>query len=110
MGNTKGNIKKPESNQPAKDEKKPPAPNQGGAPSHGSSPSTNNASAKASGAGIKLGCNAQGCKAKDTRHSFCDEHFRQFKFGLISKNGMPVSDYEKKLEHYQKWVSVQKVA
>lgn len=62
------------------------------------------------GAGAKVGCAASGCKGKDVRHNFCDEHFRQFKFGLITKGGEPVSDYEKKLEHYQHWLKSQKVA
>lgn len=58
----------------------------------------------------KIGCLAQGCKDKDSRFNFCEEHFRQFKFGLITKTGLPVMDYEKKLEHYQKWLRAQKVA
>jgi hypothetical protein len=61
-------------------------------------------------AAVKLGCQSQGCKGKDVRFSFCEEHFKQFKFGLIKKNGEPVSDYEKKFEHYQHWLKAQKVA
>lgn len=60
--------------------------------------------------GAKVGCAASGCKGKDQRYNFCDEHFRQFKFGLITKSGDPVSDYEKKFEHYQHWLKSQKVA
>ncbi len=47
------------------------------------------------------GCHSWGCKAHEKRFSFCEEHFEQFKFGLIKKTGEPVSDYEKKFEHYQ---------
>ena len=45
-------------------------------------------------------CAGQGCKAKAHRFSFCDEHYDQFKFGLINKHGVLVPDYEKKWEHY----------
>jgi hypothetical protein len=58
----------------------------------------------------KVGCLAQGCKGKEARFNFCDEHFRQFKFGLITKMGEPVLDYEKKFEHYERWKAAQKVA
>ena len=58
----------------------------------------------------KIGCLALGCKDKDVRLSFCEEHFKQFKFGLITKTGQKVMDYEKKFEHYQKWLSAQRVA
>ena len=47
------------------------------------------------------GCHAWTCKAPEKRFSFCDEHYEQFKFGLIKKSGQPVSDFEKKFEHYQ---------
>jgi hypothetical protein len=46
------------------------------------------------------GCHSWGCKAKSNRFNFCDEHYDHFKFGLIKKSGEPVSDYEKKFEHY----------
>lgn len=65
---------------------------------------------KAAGAGLKVGCNATGCKQKDVRFSFCEEHFRQFKFGLITKSGAPAFDFEKKFEHYQRFLKAQKVA
>lgn len=60
--------------------------------------------------GGKVGCHAIGCKDKDQRFNFCDEHFRQFKFGLITKTGEKVVDYERKLEHYQSWLKAQRVA
>ena len=49
---------------------------------------------------IAGGCNSWGCKASSTQFNFCAEHFDQFKFGLIKKTGEPVSDHEKKIEHY----------
>jgi hypothetical protein len=45
-------------------------------------------------------CFSWSCKAEADRFNFCDEHFEHFKFGLIKKTGEPVSDYEKKIEHY----------
>jgi hypothetical protein len=49
----------------------------------------------------KTMCGAEGCKTTDWRFGFCAEHYEQFKFGLIKKDGKSVSDYEKKFEHYQ---------
>ena len=46
------------------------------------------------------GCHCWGCKTKADRFNFCSEHYDHFKFGLIKKTGEPVSDYEKKFEHY----------
>lgn len=46
------------------------------------------------------GCFSQGCKVQAKRFNFCDEHFDHFKFGLLKKTGEPVSDYEKKIEHF----------
>jgi hypothetical protein len=46
------------------------------------------------------GCLSPGCKTPVSRFGFCPEHYEQFKFGLIKKTGEPVSDYEKKFEHY----------
>lgn len=60
--------------------------------------------------GAKAGCQALGCKEKDVRLGFCEEHFRQYKFGLITKTGEKVLDWEKKSEHYQNWLRAQKVA
>ena len=45
-------------------------------------------------------CHAQNCKGRAQRFNFCDEHYEQFKFGLIKKNGEPAGDYEKKIEQY----------
>lgn len=46
-------------------------------------------------------CTAQGCKSKESRFSFCSEHYEQFKFGLIKKDGAPCADYDKKFDQYQ---------
>ncbi|HRK01058.1 MAG TPA: hypothetical protein PLH57_00210 [Oligoflexia bacterium] len=97
----------PEQKKPEGTEKKE-APK--GAPHAGGAPSAAPMGGPSKGAGAKIGCLAQGCKDKDSRFNFCEEHFRQFKFGLITKTGLPVMDYEKKLEHYQKWLRAQKVA
>ena len=55
-------------------------------------------------------CTAQGCKKDSTRFEFCSEHFEHFKFGLIKKDGKQVSDYERNLEHYQRYQEQQKRA
>ncbi len=46
-------------------------------------------------------CNAVSCKSKSHKFNFCDEHFQQFKFGLITKEGSYALDYERKFDHYQ---------
>ena len=57
-------------------------------------------------------CTAEGCKSNEWKFSFCGEHFDQFKFGLITKLGKKVSDYEKKFDQYanHKKVAGQKAA
>lgn len=100
MGKT-GEIKKPQAAAPAAE---------GGAPKQNAPQQNSNPSSKAKGAGEKVGCLAVGCKEKDKRHSFCDEHFSQFKFGLISKFGEKVLDYERKFEHYQNYLKSQKAS
>ena len=55
-------------------------------------------------------CTAQGCKRGSDRFEFCAEHYDHFKFGLIKKDGKPVSDYERKFEHYQDYLAKQKSA
>ena len=99
MGKT-GEIKKPAASAPAADH----------APKGNSAPLTSSSSSKSNNASAKLGCHATNCKEKDKRFNFCDEHFRQFKFGLISKTGEKVLDWERKIEHYQHWLKSQKVA
>ena len=49
---------------------------------------------------VFLKCHVQGCKDKPRRWGFCPEHFEQFKFGLVKKNGELVSDYDLKFESY----------
>ncbi len=56
------------------------------------------------------GCACWGCKKPEQQFSFCHEHYDHFKFGLIKKSGEPVSDYEKKFEHFQAWKAKQKSA
>jgi hypothetical protein len=55
-------------------------------------------------------CGAVSCKTPDKRFGFCEEHYEQFKFGLIKKSGEMVSDYEKKFEHYEAYKKRQVVA
>jgi hypothetical protein len=45
-------------------------------------------------------CLAKACKTKPSRFGFCEDHFDQFKFGLLKKSGELVPDHEKKLQHY----------
>lgn len=45
-------------------------------------------------------CHAEGCKAKHQRASFCNEHFEWFKSGLITKEGKPALDFDKKYQHF----------
>ena len=81
----------------SKEEKKPGAP----APQQHSEPKA--APTKVGSKGhtpMPDGCHSWGCKAKSHRFNFCDDHYDHFKFGLIKKTGEPVSDYEKKYEHY----------
>ena len=93
------------------EQKKPAAAPAGAPEQHSHAPKGDSApQAKKGSAGAKVGCHALACKEKDVRLGFCEEHFRQFKFGLISKTGEKVLDYEKKFEHYHKWLKAQKVA
>lgn len=66
--------------------------------------------APAKGVGGRVGCLSVGCKSTPHKMEFCDEHFKQFKFGLVNKKGEQVPDYEKKLEHYERLLKSQKVA
>ncbi len=53
-------------------------------------------------------CKCEGCKKHQARFTFCDEHFEWFKFGLITKEGKKVMDYDKKFSHYTNYVAKQK--
>ena len=55
-------------------------------------------------------CIGKACKTKPARFGFCEEHFEQYKFGLVNKVGEHVPDYDKKLEHYQAYKKKHKVA
>ncbi len=46
-------------------------------------------------------CKTESCKKKAARFTFCDEHYEWFKFGLITKAGKKVSDFDKKWAQYQ---------
>lgn len=84
---------------------------------HSEKKSENKASDSSSNRGgpqqIAGNCLSWACKKEATRFNFCEEHYDHFKFGLIKKSGEPVSDYEKKYEHYlahQRKRSAQEVA
>ncbi len=46
-------------------------------------------------------CGAETCRTKADRFGFCSEHYVHFKFGLITRKGEKVSDYDKKFEHFK---------
>ena len=46
-------------------------------------------------------CKCSGCKKPEARFTFCGEHYEWFKFGLITKAGHKVSDFDKKWGHYE---------
>jgi hypothetical protein len=48
-------------------------------------------------------CACQGCKTDVAKFSFCTTHYEYFKFGLIKKDGTPVSDYDRKFEHFSRY-------
>jgi hypothetical protein len=45
-------------------------------------------------------CKSESCKKAQVRFTFCEEHYDWFKFGLITKVGKKVSDFDKKYEHF----------
>ena len=47
-------------------------------------------------------CKYSKCRGTISKYGFCADHFDQFKFGLLTKHGQHVSDYEKKIDHYMK--------
>ena len=53
-------------------------------------------------------CKCAGCKKHQARFSFCDDHYEWFKFGLITKEGKKVMDFDKKLSHFEHYVEKQK--
>ena len=48
-------------------------------------------------------CRAKNCKSSPSKFGFCKEHFDQFKFGLITKNGEFCSDHDKKSDQFEDW-------
>jgi hypothetical protein len=53
-------------------------------------------------------CKCEGCKGQQDRFTFCDTHYEWFKFGLITKEGKKVGDFEKKWGHFEAYVARQK--
>lgn len=53
-------------------------------------------------------CKCEGCKKTEYRFTFCGEHYEWFKFGLITKMGKKVGDFDKKYEHFQNYQEKQK--
>jgi hypothetical protein len=53
-------------------------------------------------------CKCEGCKLPQSRLSFCEPHYDWFKFGLITREGKKVGDFEKKMGHYEAFVERQK--
>ena len=47
-------------------------------------------------------CKGEGCSKKDTRAGFCEEHYMWFKEGLVNKDGVKVSDFDKKMQALQR--------
>ena len=53
-------------------------------------------------------CKCEGCKKPQSQFTFCHEHYEWFKFGLITKMGSKVADFDKKSDHYASYVAKQK--
>lgn len=53
-------------------------------------------------------CKCTGCTKNEMRFTFCEEHYEWFKFGLITKEGKKVGDFDRKSEHYQSYQEKQK--
>jgi hypothetical protein len=45
-------------------------------------------------------CAAEGCKGRQQRMHFCNEHFGWYKEGLLNKKGQRPTDFDKKYQHY----------
>ncbi len=54
------------------------------------------------------GCKCQGCKKPQAQFTFCHDHYEWFKFGLITKEGKKVPDFDKKQDHFASYVAKQK--
>ena len=55
-------------------------------------------------------CKCEGCKKTQARFAFCEAHYDWFKFGLITKEGRKVMDFDKKFDHYQAYLARLKTA
>jgi len=53
-------------------------------------------------AGDANSCKYSKCRDSVTKYGFCVGHFDQFKFGLLTKHGEHVPDFDKKIDHYMK--------
>jgi hypothetical protein len=53
-------------------------------------------------------CKCDGCKKPESKFTFCNEHYEWFKFGLITKMGKKVGDFDKKHDHYMAYLDRQK--
>ena len=53
-------------------------------------------------------CKCEGCQKPEARFTFCSEHYEWFKFGLITKMGKKVGDFDKKFGHFQSFEEKQK--
>jgi hypothetical protein len=47
-------------------------------------------------------CSAEACAKKPQVAGFCDEHFRWFKEGILTKDGKKPVDFDKKLLNFMK--------
>jgi len=47
-------------------------------------------------------CKAENCSHKDKRYGFCEEHYMWYKEGLITKDGIKVIDFDKKMQGLQR--------
>ena len=43
-------------------------------------------------------CCTESCKSRATRAGFCGEHFAWFKEGLVTREGLKVKDFDRKLQ------------
>ena len=53
-------------------------------------------------------CKCAGCKETSARFTFCEKHYEWFKFGLITKAGQKVPDFDRKNEHFMAYLAKQK--
>lgn len=61
-------------------------------------------------AGDGNNCKYEKCRGNVVKYGFCNDHFDQFKFGLLTKHGGHVPDFDKKIDHYVKQKGKAKIA